>query len=230
MDRCDFSSIMTCLKNHISESNQMSQPEFLYEVFEDFMDSPESKDFSLDNGLVCRWMTGFVSIWSIAGTILLYAIRSTSCPGSKFDTPIARILPSSYLGKPNNPKIKIGSKIKFVIEAADRVSKNKDDFPMAITKQSKIHCPICPKENSIQIVIYCRPYLAMTSFPSDCQAKYCLTNSKHEIEIRIHAQIPIKIEASAALRTLSGRFSPSALEMAAFSPIAFPKPSAEIII
>lgn len=51
MDRCDFSSIMTCLKNHISESNQMNQPEFLYEVFEDFMDSPESKDFSFDNGL-----------------------------------------------------------------------------------------------------------------------------------------------------------------------------------
>ena len=58
MDRCDFSSIMTCLKNHISESNQMSQPEFLYEIFEDFMDSPESKDFSFDNGLVCRWMSG----------------------------------------------------------------------------------------------------------------------------------------------------------------------------
>ena len=53
---------MTCLKNHISESNQMSQPEFLYEVFEDFMDSPESKDFSFDNGLVCRWMTGQAKI------------------------------------------------------------------------------------------------------------------------------------------------------------------------
>ena len=52
MDRCDFSSIMTCLKNHISESNQMNQPEFLYEVFEDFMDSPESKDFSFDE--VCH--------------------------------------------------------------------------------------------------------------------------------------------------------------------------------
>ena len=62
MDRCDFSSIMTCLKNHISESNQMSQPEFLYEVFEDFMDRPESKDFSFDNGLVCRWMTGQAKI------------------------------------------------------------------------------------------------------------------------------------------------------------------------
>lgn len=40
----------------------MSQPEFLYEVFEDFMDNPENIDFSLDNGLVCRWMTGQAKI------------------------------------------------------------------------------------------------------------------------------------------------------------------------
>ena len=53
---------MTCLKNHISESNQMSQPEFLYEIFTDFMDSQEIEDFSLDNGLVCRWMTGQAKI------------------------------------------------------------------------------------------------------------------------------------------------------------------------
>ncbi len=62
MDRCHFCSIMTCLKNHISESNQMSQPEFLYEIFADFMDSQEIGDFSLDNGLVCRWMTGQAKI------------------------------------------------------------------------------------------------------------------------------------------------------------------------
>ena len=37
MERCDFSSISTCLKNQISESNQMNQPDFLYELFEDFM-------------------------------------------------------------------------------------------------------------------------------------------------------------------------------------------------
>lgn len=62
MDRCDFSSIMTYLKNQISESNQMSQPEFLYEIFEDFLDSPENKEFTLYNGLVCRWMTGQAKI------------------------------------------------------------------------------------------------------------------------------------------------------------------------
>ena len=40
----------------------MSQPEFLYEIFSDFMDSQEIEDFSLDNGLVCRWMTGQAKI------------------------------------------------------------------------------------------------------------------------------------------------------------------------
>ena len=40
----------------------MSQPEFLYEIFEDFLDSPENKEFTLDNGLVCRWMTGQAKI------------------------------------------------------------------------------------------------------------------------------------------------------------------------
>ena len=62
MNRCDFSSISTYLKNHISESNQMSQPDFLYELFEDFMDDPVNQDFSMDNGLVCRWMTGQAKI------------------------------------------------------------------------------------------------------------------------------------------------------------------------
>ena len=48
MDRCDFSSIMTCLKNHISESNQMSQPEFLYEVFEDFIQTVHRHTFAVE--------------------------------------------------------------------------------------------------------------------------------------------------------------------------------------
>ena len=54
MERCDFSSISTCLKNQISESNQMNQPDFLYELFEDFMNDPINEDFSMDNGLICK--------------------------------------------------------------------------------------------------------------------------------------------------------------------------------
>lgn len=62
MDCCDFSSIMTYLKTQISESDQMIQPEFLSEIFEDFLDSPENKEFTLDNSLVCRWITGQAKI------------------------------------------------------------------------------------------------------------------------------------------------------------------------
>ena len=40
----------------------MSQPDFLYELFEDFMDDPANQDFSMDNGLVCRWLTGQVRL------------------------------------------------------------------------------------------------------------------------------------------------------------------------
>lgn len=58
MDRCDFSSIMTILRSYIRENNQLNQSEFLYEVFDDFLSSPEGVDFSFDNGLVCRWMSG----------------------------------------------------------------------------------------------------------------------------------------------------------------------------
>ena len=40
----------------------MSQPDFLYELFEDFIDDPANQDFSMDNGLVCRWLTGQAKI------------------------------------------------------------------------------------------------------------------------------------------------------------------------
>ena len=40
----------------------MSQPDFLYELFEDFMGDPTNQDFSMDNGLVCHWMTGQAKI------------------------------------------------------------------------------------------------------------------------------------------------------------------------
>ena len=63
MNRCDFSSISTCLKKSYQRKViKMSQPDFLYELFEDFMDDPANQDFSMDNGLVCRWMTGQAKI------------------------------------------------------------------------------------------------------------------------------------------------------------------------
>jgi len=58
LDRCDFSSIMTIFRSYIRENNQLNQADFLYELFDDFLVSPDGEDFSLDNGLVCRWLTG----------------------------------------------------------------------------------------------------------------------------------------------------------------------------
>ena len=40
----------------------MNQPDFLYELFEDFMNDPINEDFSMDNGLICRWITGQAKI------------------------------------------------------------------------------------------------------------------------------------------------------------------------
>ena len=46
----------------VETKEQQSQPDFLYELFEDFMDDSANQDFSMDNGLVCRWMTGQAKI------------------------------------------------------------------------------------------------------------------------------------------------------------------------
>ena len=40
---------------------------------------------------------------------------------------------------------------KELIDAADRVNRNRWLFPLAITNRSNTHCPICPKENSMQM-------------------------------------------------------------------------------
>lgn len=32
----------------------------MFVLFEDFMDDPANQDFSMDNGLVCRWMTAVI--------------------------------------------------------------------------------------------------------------------------------------------------------------------------
>jgi len=58
--------LLFLLYSVFNESNQMSQPDFLYELFEDFMDDPANQVFSMDNGLVCRWMTGQAKIASTA--------------------------------------------------------------------------------------------------------------------------------------------------------------------
>lgn len=108
------------------------------------------------------------------------------------------------------------------MEAADNVNKNRPEPPLAMTKRSNTHCPICPRENRIHTARYCIPYFAITSSPPDCQAKYRFTSSRHNTAITTHEQKAIKIAASAALRTSSVSFFPRALEITAFNPYCLP--------
>ena len=82
MNRCDFSSISTCLKNHISESNQMSQPDFLYELFEDFMDDPANQDiytlFIQDDSISDEKKKNLTSLYKPASSRLLFLARPSS--------------------------------------------------------------------------------------------------------------------------------------------------------
>lgn len=58
MERCDFSSVVGVIQDYINEVEDLNQMDFLYLMFESFINSDEGKDFDFDNGLVCRWIKG----------------------------------------------------------------------------------------------------------------------------------------------------------------------------
>ena len=77
----------------------------------------------------------------------------------------------SMRGRPNQPKMKIGSRIRLVSDAADSVKIKRCDFPLAMTNRSKTHCPIWPRDANMQMLKYCMPYDAIASFPPDWLSK-----------------------------------------------------------
>jgi hypothetical protein len=58
MERCDFSSVMAIVRRYISEDHGLNQMDLLYELFASFLNDDETQDFDLDNGLVCKWLSG----------------------------------------------------------------------------------------------------------------------------------------------------------------------------
>ncbi len=62
MKICDFCSVAKIIMNFISESKNINQIDFMYELFKDFMESKEGETFDFDNGLVCRWLNGTAKI------------------------------------------------------------------------------------------------------------------------------------------------------------------------
>jgi hypothetical protein len=62
MERCDFSSVITVIRNYISDDRNWNQTDLLYELFSCFISDESSRDFDFDNGLVCRWFNGQAKI------------------------------------------------------------------------------------------------------------------------------------------------------------------------
>ena len=63
MERCDFSSVMQIISNYISQSESINQTDLLQDcLFDNFFQSKDAEDFSLDNGLVCKWLNGTAKI------------------------------------------------------------------------------------------------------------------------------------------------------------------------
>lgn len=62
MERCDFSSVITIIRNYISESREINQTDLLYDLFDAFTEEEQNKDYVFDNGLVCRWIKGMANI------------------------------------------------------------------------------------------------------------------------------------------------------------------------
>ena len=58
MEYLDFSSVITTIRNYISDAHSMNQIDMMYQLFVSFLSSDESLDFDFDNGLVCRWFNG----------------------------------------------------------------------------------------------------------------------------------------------------------------------------
>ena len=62
MERCDFCSVMTIIREYISERYEINQVDLVYKLFESFMDDDDNVFFCFDNGLVCRWFKGLAKI------------------------------------------------------------------------------------------------------------------------------------------------------------------------
>lgn len=56
MNRCDFSSVIKIIQEHISAGNFLNQIDLVYNLFEHFIN--ENVDFDFDYGQTCRWING----------------------------------------------------------------------------------------------------------------------------------------------------------------------------
>lgn len=60
MNRCDFSSVIKIIQEHISAGNFLNQIDLVYNLFEHFIN--ENVDFDFDYGQTCHWINGAVPV------------------------------------------------------------------------------------------------------------------------------------------------------------------------
>ena len=60
MNRCDFSSVIKIIQEHISAGKFLNQIDLVYNLFEHFIN--ENVDFDFDYGQTCRWINGAVPV------------------------------------------------------------------------------------------------------------------------------------------------------------------------
>ena len=54
MERCDFSSVITIINDHISESKRGNQSDLMYALFDTFATDEINIEETFDEGAVCR--------------------------------------------------------------------------------------------------------------------------------------------------------------------------------
>ena len=64
MKICDFCTAAKIILDFVAVGKSISQLDFMYDLFKDFIESDEGLDFDFDNGLVCRWLNGTAKISS----------------------------------------------------------------------------------------------------------------------------------------------------------------------
>lgn len=64
MKICDFCTAAKIILDFVAVGKSISQLDFMYDSFKDFIESDEGIDFDFDNGLVCRWLNGTAKISS----------------------------------------------------------------------------------------------------------------------------------------------------------------------
>ena len=80
MERCDFSSVITIISDHISESKRGNQSDLMYALFDTFATDEINIEKTFDEGAVCRFLTLFQFQYELTEQILKRFGMSVSEP------------------------------------------------------------------------------------------------------------------------------------------------------